>query len=278
MELQALRPIRKDLVYDLVEEAGFDTADWIASSSRPNAYKANPKYCYEWSFVEPGRVAILNLWFARMKVENGLIVQRNNFRADARGNAGNSTWVRRATKLDQALQAAVRDNLIVRVIVNDGRMREHGSPSAKKSEVLARQLDPEFWTITQYDWDTGENTLVRGILRQRYVDQFDTRDAGTGEPERVVRSGQVYKRDAEVRRQVLARAQGVCERCGEAGFLMHSGATYLETHHVVPLSEGGADRTENVVALCPNDHKKAHFSKDRTTIRNELLSIIGHSE
>ncbi len=158
MDLDLLRPKRKDLVFDLVEEAGFDTADWIASSSQPHAYKANPKYCYEWSFVEPGKVAILNLWFASMQIENGQIVRHNNFRQDARGNAGNSVWVRRATKLDRALQAAVRENLVLRVIVNDGRMRERGNPQAQPSQVLARQLDPEFWTITYYDWDTGENT------------------------------------------------------------------------------------------------------------------------
>jgi 5-methylcytosine-specific restriction protein A len=82
------------------------------------------------------------------------------------------------------------------------------------------------------------------------------------------------KRDREVRRQVLARAAGLCEFCGEAGFLTHGGAIYLETHHVIPLSEGGADRVDNVVALCPNDHRKAHHSKDRHEIRQALVAKI----
>lgn len=273
MDIEAIRPTRKDLVFDLVEEAGFDTSDWIASSSQPHAFRANPKYCYEWSFVEPGKVVILNLWFANMRFEDGRILQHNNFRADARGNVGNSVWVRRATKLDQALQAAARDNLIVRVIVNDGRMRERGDPNARPSQVTARQLDPEFWTLAHYDWTTGANTLVRGILGDRYVDQFDTREIGADEPEKSAKSGQVFKRDREVRRQVLNRAAGSCELCGKSGFLMHSGAVYLETHHVIPLSEGGADRIQNVVALCPNDHRKAHHSKDLVEIRKRLLLI-----
>lgn len=62
-------------MFNLVEEAGFDVSDWIASSNDARGPKANPKYCYEWSFVQPGRIIILNLWFDQMDEEDGLIVQ-----------------------------------------------------------------------------------------------------------------------------------------------------------------------------------------------------------
>lgn len=55
---------------------------------------------------------------------------------------------------------------------------------------------------------------------------------------------------------------------------MSGGAIYLETHHVVPLSEGGTDLVTNVAALCPNDHKRAHFGSDANFIRAALLSKI----
>src|SRR5205809_3448342 len=101
MDLESLRPTRKDYVFDLVEEAGIDVSDWIASSNDARGHKANPKYCYEWSFVEPNRVVVLNLWYDQMHDEGGLIVQRNNFRQDATANVGKPIWVRRATKLDE---------------------------------------------------------------------------------------------------------------------------------------------------------------------------------
>ena len=37
------------------------------------------------------------------------------------------------------------------------------------------------------------------------------------------------------------------------------GKPYLEAHHIIWLAKGGADEIENVVALCPNCHKKMHI-------------------
>ena len=34
---------------------------------------------------------------------------------------------------------------------------------------------------------------------------------------------------------------------------------YLEVHHKIRLSDGGEDTIDNVVALCPNCHRKAHY-------------------
>lgn len=33
---------------------------------------------------------------------------------------------------------------------------------------------------------------------------------------------------------------------------------YLETHHIVWVSQGGSDTMDNTVALCPNCHRKMH--------------------
>lgn len=70
-----------------------------------------------------------------------------------------------------------------------------------------------------------------------------------------------YKRNPDVVVEVLKRAEGICEDCGNpAPFLRASnGSPYLEVHHVLPLAKGGDDTVENAVALCPNCHRKAHF-------------------
>jgi 5-methylcytosine-specific restriction protein A len=47
--------------------------------------------------------------------------------------------------------------------------------------------------------------------------------------------------------------------CGlPAPFTGHDGQPYLELHHIVPLEEGGSHTTGNLVALCPNCHRKMH--------------------
>ena len=59
------------------------------------------------------------------------------------------------------------------------------------------------------------------------------------------------------------RANGRCQLCGNpAPFTDGNGKPYLESHHIVWLSDGGADTIENTVALCPNCHRKMHVLND----------------
>jgi len=275
--IEDLRPTRKDLVFALAEEAGFDVTDWIESASDPARYRSNPKYCYEWSFIEPGRVVILNLWHEQIQERNGRFLIRSNFRSDAEYHSEVSrkgSWAKRATKLDDAVQAALRDNLPVRVILLDGDRRAKEDPDREPSQVKLRELDPDGWTITDYDWDTGAFELTRGILSAQYVDQFDIDLDDKTKPERVEISGTAWKRDPAVRRRARERAAGNCELCGQRGFRMENGALYLETHHIVPLAEDGDDHVINVAALCPDDHRRAHYAAEKEQIAEQLLEIV----
>ena len=68
-----------------------------------------------------------------------------------------------------------------------------------------------------------------------------------------------YDRNASVSEFVKRRARGRCQLCGlPAPFKRKDGTPYLETHHVIWLSEGGEDTVDNTVALCPNCHRKMH--------------------
>lgn len=55
---------------------------------------------------------------------------------------------------------------------------------------------------------------------------------------------------------------------------MADGKIYLETHHIVPLSEDGLDTEKNVAALCPNHHREAHHGVIKTEMRKKLLNLI----
>ena len=56
--------------------------------------------------------------------------------------------------------------------------------------------------------------------------------------------------------------------CGKpAPFNDKSGDPYLESHHIKWLSKGGEDSPYNVVALCPNCHRKMHIVNDSEDVR-----------
>jgi hypothetical protein len=96
-------------------------------------------------------------------------------------------------------------------------------------------------------------------------------DIGEDSPGRFLSGGWTYSRDPKVREAVLRRADGRCEFCGELGFLKLDGHRYLESHHVIALANDGEDRLTNVIALCPNDHREAHFGARRDEIETHMI-------
>jgi 5-methylcytosine-specific restriction endonuclease McrA len=274
---ELLRPRDRLLVMDLVSEAGLDVSDWQNYKGKHPA--SNPKYCYEWVFPGEDRIAAC-LWFANLEVAaTGRTVQKLNLwtiikRHEATG--GRPTVARRARTLDEALQRAYRLQLPVRVIVVDGEQADLERDDDQSSIVRTRRLDPEAWFVAEYDWSSGQCLLVRGPGGPKYVDQFSAEVVS--DPQRILRQGVVYGRSDTIRNLVLERAAGCCEYCGAKGFETAAGGIYLETHHVIPLCEDGADSTGNVVALCPEHHRQAHYGKDRNQIREALLNRLGAAE
>jgi hypothetical protein len=66
-------------------------------------------------------------------------------------------------------------------------------------------------------------------------------------------------RAAWVRQQALWRAAGICGDCElPAPFHTPRGQPFLEVHHILPIASGGDDVPGNVIALCPNCHRKRH--------------------
>ena len=275
-----LLPTGKNRVIDLVSAAGVDVSDWSHYKRGSKWAAANPKYCYQWSFVEPGRVVVLSLWYANIDERSGVVTVVTNMREASKELAtkgAKTVWIKRAEKIDEAIQIAVRDRLKVRVIVNDGEMRDSTNPKAKASVVKRRHLDPIPWSIMSYDATTGHCVLLRGGSAVTLIDQFDVSLPATPEPEQVDVHGKVFVRSAAVRATVLARAKGRCEYCGKPGFATTLGEVFLETHHIVPLSEGGKDVISNGAAVCPNHHREAHHGANATLIRDHLLEVAAIS-
>ena len=99
--LDDLKPRSKLRVIDLVREAGVNVSDWSNFKGGRKKAAVNPRYCYEWSFVEPGRVAVLSWWHEDLREEGGAVCTRLNLREVARvygerkrNFVGQSFWAR----------------------------------------------------------------------------------------------------------------------------------------------------------------------------------------
>jgi len=123
-------------------------------------------------------------------------------------------------------------------------------------------------------WNLGKEWKTGIFSSEKYdetKDKFDAKYITDEELEKRIRQSDnvvkttqvttnVYVRNHYVTRFAKLKAEGICQLCEKpAPFEDNEGRPYLETHHIIWLSAGGDDSAENVVALCPNCHKKMHI-------------------
>lgn len=269
-QLDGLKPTEHARVIDLVETTGIDIGDWSNFAGGAQKAATNPKYCYEWAFVQAGRAVVANLWHREMHEESSqvAVVMRLKNRDEFKGVRKN-----RLERLHDALLHARDNDLPLRVIINAGSMTEADHDDVRSDRVTARRLDLMPWHVASYDDSSGTWTLYRGPGDRGSVDQFDSTTVAQDVQRRTAITN-TFVRKPEVRQAALRRAGGRCEHCGDIGFIMLDGMVFLETHHVIPLSEGGPDAVSNVAALCPNHHREAHFGAKRAAIRQKLISRL----
>jgi len=85
-------------------------------------------------------------------------------------------------------------------------------------------------------------------------------------------SANEYNRSEIVKKFARRSADGNCQGCETAApFEAKDGRPYLEVHHLKRLGDEGADDPDNVIALCPNCHRRVHEGKDGHEFNEELL-------
>jgi hypothetical protein len=120
-----------------------------------------------------------------------------------------------------------------------------------------------------------DNVLYRKLTAPDPAENLDAiDDIGTDTPARVNTSGIAYARDPKIREAVKRRAKGKCEFCGELGFRCSDGTRYVECHHTIALADEGADRMMNVIGLCPNHHREAHFGERQAALEKEMIQKV----
>lgn len=134
--------------------------------------------------------------------------------------------------------------------------------------------------IESFDKLVTDSAAFEGSQIGDAINDLDQPDIGSISPKRSSYSAIFIVRDDRVRRLVLKRAQGRCEHCGELGFKRFNGSHFVEAHHIISLAEQGPDTLDNVIALCPNHHREAHFGESweqlETEFKAKLAKLRGH--
>jgi hypothetical protein len=144
-------------------------------------------------------------------------------------------------------------------------------------EVISKGLDDLGDKGAVRAWQFVEGLYPGNLLYLRLVGDYRDHnsnaieDLGADAPDRIMSEVWTYSRNPRVRGAVLRRADGRCEFCGQLGFVKPDGTRYLESHHVIALASDGEDRVTNVIALCPNDHREAHFGERREEIEVQMI-------
>lgn len=119
----------------------------------------------------------------------------------------------------------------------------------------------ELWVLSGADGISDDEMWRRAR-------EAEESEEGAGESGKKVVSRSGHRRSGLISGRIKREAAGVCDLCGhEAPFDDRNGKPYLESHHIKWLSRGGKDRLDNVVALCPNCHRKMHILDDGEEVR-----------
>lgn len=81
-------------------------------------------------------------------------------------------------------------------------------------------------------------------------------------------------RTEAIRLYVLGRAKGICEGCKMPAPFQGKSGPYLEPHHTLRLADDGPDHPKHVIALCPNCHRKTHYSTDAKAFNMKLIKTL----
>jgi 5-methylcytosine-specific restriction protein A len=171
----------------------------------------------------------------------------------------------------QNISAALHELKMPRIA---GYLPARNIGSAVKERIIALLQLTGIDALAAYVPTPDEKSLDEKVtaLRKHGLGKIPS---GSLKPAVVSLTTTTYVRDPAVKAWVLQTARGDCEGCGSpAPFEGRDGLPYLEVHHVLPLASHGSDTTTNAVALCPNCHRRCHFSGDREEFTLRLYQRI----
>lgn len=106
------------------------------------------------------------------------------------------------------------------------------------------------------------------------IDDLDDEPPGNESPNRVPTTYSGFPRDPKIRDAVRERAGGRCEYCGQLGFALSAITNYVEAHHIIHLAAKGPDTLDNVIALCSNHHREAHYGVKAAELESQFIAKL----
>lgn len=136
-------------------------------------------------------------------------------------------------------------------------------------EQIPADIPHNHWSIVGFDEEElqeKEENEAKGLSDSQLFEK--AKEYGSSKSKGRISTTSSYVRNTYIAEASKRRANGLCQLCGQpAPFKDKNGNPYLESHHIIWLSEGGADTLENTAALCPNCHKKMPVVNDINDVK-----------
>jgi 5-methylcytosine-specific restriction protein A len=135
-------------------------------------------------------------------------------------------------------------------------------------EAIRFKLTPIGGTDSGYSADDLDRESAEELYRK-------AESSASGDVEAQTTTSKSYSRSEVVKRFARKLADGVCQGCNyPAPLIDKNGEPVLEVHHVYRRSDSGIDHPDNVIAICPNCHRRAHLSEDSQDFNGRLIDKV----
>ncbi len=164
-------------------------------------------------------------------------------------------------KIRQANQAFIRVAITKMILLPAMRNAHSDGMIDYMSSVLRKRIPKPKYVVSEEEYDQAQEA-AEGRAKQLSDSELLARIAeSVGERRLVEVKTPRFDRNPYVAEYAKRRANGICQDCHQAApfVVKRTGEPYLEVHHVVPLAKGGTDTPDNVIALCPNCHRRRHY-------------------
>ena len=140
-------------------------------------------------------------------------------------------------------------------------------------EILIGNIGEQLFALKLADLPSTDEQIAFEIAK--YCNRsalFSQALKAKGRPSKRISTREEFVRNPFIVRAALLRANGKCETpdCTIKLFKKTDHTTYLEVHHITPLSEGGNDSIENAAAVCPSCHRELHHGFEQNALRSRL--------
>jgi hypothetical protein len=290
--LDDLRPRTNETIFDLLQQAAISTDAWFtkANGDAVSKVKANPNFCYDWSFGSPREGYALCIWHGTLGTRDDHIVFNENLRdlaerlqADGRDRNNDAerrtraaTQAARARAFDDALNVSYARGLPVSVILTEGDKRDREELGEGSSHVQYRSLDPIKWYVHEYDEGSGAALLLRGVKPDGVAQNSrEAENEESGPPDDVQRRAIKVRRGQAQFREKLLAAYG--RTCAITGCKI---VELLEAAHIRPHADEPNYSVTNGLLLRADVHTLYDLdllSVD-TRLRIRLAPALLHSE